>query len=421
MIQVWMVILGLFGLKQVDLKKILMLLKMSKSKFLKHDSRIGEVFMVTVVGLGLGAGSVNPEVLEAVKKAEVLAGAERHLALFAENPAKRLQKGNLESFLGEVIAYSKTSRVVVLASGDPGFYGVAYKLAQRLPQAELEIICNVSSFQAAFARLKLSWVGARVVCMHGGRIGDLFPALLDSDKVAVLNDHIHTPARVAELLLKRGQAGWQAWVLEDLGSDLEKMGSWELEQLRGRDFSRLSMMVLLRKKPLPVLTDPEKGREIRAAILANLNLAQNECFWDFFNPDPYLALLASRRLGRAGVVAFSLDQKQEKELIRLRALYGAANLDLQAPGQGAKTMENPGAMHLAGKQALDNVDLKDLWQRLGKGGRLTVSCRSEASHNQALAQIGGLSKDLHSFCLTKAQTKPTLQKESCFVCLTVKG
>ncbi|KIX12734.1 precorrin-6y C5,15-methyltransferase (decarboxylating) subunit CbiE [Dethiosulfatarculus sandiegensis] len=377
--------------------------------------------MVTVVGLGLGADSLTPEVQKAVKKAEVLAGAERHLALFAESTARRLKKADLEKFLDEIVTHSKTSHVVVLASGDPGFYGVAWKLAQRLPEAEFEIICNISSFQAAFARLKLSWVGAQVVCMHGGRIRDLFPALIRSDQVAVLNDHLHTPARVAELLLQRGQDKWQAWVLEDLGMASEKVNLWELEQIKSREFAKLSMMVLLRKGLLPVFTDPELGREIRAAVLANLDLHKADCFWDVFNPDPYMALCASRRLWQGGVVAFHSDPEKEKDLKLLCSEYGAANLEVTTPGQSTEGLKQPGAIHVAGERLRSQADLKSLWLELGPGGVLAVSCRKETQQKKALAELGALTKNLRCLSLAVGRARPDEMSDSCFLCLAIKA
>ncbi len=46
---------------------------------------------------------------------------------------------------------------VLLASGDPLFYGTARFLCDRLGKDRFEVLPHVSSMQLAFARVKESW------------------------------------------------------------------------------------------------------------------------------------------------------------------------------------------------------------------------------------------------------------------------
>ena len=57
----------------------------------------------------------------------------------------------------ERIAQAGDKRVVVLASGDPLFYGVARYLCDKLGKDRFEVVPHVSSMQLAFARVKESW------------------------------------------------------------------------------------------------------------------------------------------------------------------------------------------------------------------------------------------------------------------------
>src|SRR5207237_8195172 len=57
----------------------------------------------------------------------------------------------------EAIAGRPKDRIVVLASGDPLFYGVARYLCDKLGKDRFEVVPHVSSMQLAFARVKESW------------------------------------------------------------------------------------------------------------------------------------------------------------------------------------------------------------------------------------------------------------------------
>ena len=135
---------------------------------------------VKVIGLGMGPGDVTPRQAEAVAGADVLAGGPRLLDMFPEHTGRRLElKGPLEDWLTEVDRLSSRYGLAVLASGDPGFFGVADRLVERLGPDRVEILPNITSVQAAFARLKKPWQGVRVVSLHGRDLSDLWDALQD--------------------------------------------------------------------------------------------------------------------------------------------------------------------------------------------------------------------------------------------------
>ena len=59
-------------------------------------------------------------------------------------------------------------RIVVALSGDVGFYSGARKLLELLrEQAEVEVICGISSVVYFMAKIGLSWDDAKIVSAHG--------------------------------------------------------------------------------------------------------------------------------------------------------------------------------------------------------------------------------------------------------------
>ncbi|MGW3287776.1 precorrin-6y C5,15-methyltransferase (decarboxylating) subunit CbiE, partial [Streptomyces sp. NPDC001002] len=125
--------------------------------------------MITVIGTGTGAGSGVSLAPEALAGAELVVGGRRHLdAVRLPETAERIVLGPLAPALDAIEEYvGKDRPVVVLASGDPGFFGIVRALAERFGSGLLDVRPGVSSVATAFARLGLTWDDAVVVSAHG--------------------------------------------------------------------------------------------------------------------------------------------------------------------------------------------------------------------------------------------------------------
>lgn len=137
--------------------------------------------MITVIGTGTGA-PLDAAALDAVRTAGLVVGARRHIDAAGLPPGTaRVVMGPLAPALDAVEEHlakadgateggaTEGGGVVVLASGDPGFFGIARALAERFGPAELDIRPGVSSVATAFARIGLPWDDAVVVSAHGVR------------------------------------------------------------------------------------------------------------------------------------------------------------------------------------------------------------------------------------------------------------
>lgn len=80
----------------------------------------------------------------------------------------------------------KRNPVVVLASGDPGFFGIVRVLAERFGAQALDVRPGVSSVAAAFSRVGLPWDDAVVVSAHGRDLRTAVNVCRARPKVAVL-------------------------------------------------------------------------------------------------------------------------------------------------------------------------------------------------------------------------------------------
>ncbi|MGW2551083.1 precorrin-6y C5,15-methyltransferase (decarboxylating) subunit CbiE [Streptomyces sp. NPDC001635] len=154
--------------------------------------------MITVVGTGTGA----PLDDDVTAGADLVVGAQRHLrAARLPQEAERVVLGALSPALDTVERYvDKGRRVVVLASGDPGFFGIVRALAERFGPGLLDVRPGVSSVATAFARLGLPWDDAVVVSAHGREPSTAVNVCRAHPKVAVLTGPGAGPAELGAAL-----------------------------------------------------------------------------------------------------------------------------------------------------------------------------------------------------------------------------
>ncbi|MGW2445362.1 precorrin-6y C5,15-methyltransferase (decarboxylating) subunit CbiE [Streptomyces sp. NPDC001675] len=154
--------------------------------------------MITVVGTGTGA-PVPDEVLAG---AALVVGGRRHLdAVELPAGAARIVLGPLAPALEAIGEHADRGRpVVVLASGDPGFFGIVRALAERFGAGRLDVRPGVSSVATAFARLGLPWDDAVVVSAHGRDLRTAVNACRAHPKVAVLTGPGAGPAELGAAL-----------------------------------------------------------------------------------------------------------------------------------------------------------------------------------------------------------------------------
>ena len=255
---------------------------------------------IIVVGIGdNGVDSLSREALRAVSDAEVLFGGERHLSFFADHPAEKVAiRDNLKEIAARLQA--ETRRTVVLASGDPLFYGIAGYLATKIGRDRLEVLPNISSMQLAFARLKESWHDAALVSCHAKPIDDALDLIRDAKKVGIFTDNENTPARIARELLKAGIGGFRAHICENLGGADERLTSCGLQELAEREFAPLNVLVLTKQADAAPLErrewtfgipeeafyqrQPLKGlitkTEVRVLSLSRMRLRPGNVVWD---------------------------------------------------------------------------------------------------------------------------------------------
>jgi precorrin-6Y C5,15-methyltransferase (decarboxylating) len=251
---------------------------------------------IYVIGAGVkGHEEFGQRALELIRQADLLIGGERQLALFPDFPGEKLAVGNN---LGTVVARLATHRgqAVVLASGDPLFFGIGRHLLRNLPEVDFEFLPNVSSVQYAFAKIREPWDDAVFVSTHGRGLKEAVDRIVANDKAAVLTDERHNPAAIARELIERGREGYSAWLCENLGSADERIVRTDVRGLLETPTAALNVLILIKEyeaggegvRPGLGIADEEFAtvrklitkEEVRAISLAKLRLRHDMTLWD---------------------------------------------------------------------------------------------------------------------------------------------
>lgn len=167
---------------------------------------------IAVVGLDASArepaaDALSPSAREAVTAAEVVVGGRRHLSLLEslipQDTERVVLDGDLGAALDAVVA--STARTCVLASGDPGFFGVLRALRERLDASErgrgrLSVHPAVSSVAAVCAAAGVPWDDAVVVTAQGRDHSPAIATCRRHPKVVVLTEPGFGPAQIAKAL-----------------------------------------------------------------------------------------------------------------------------------------------------------------------------------------------------------------------------
>jgi len=341
---------------------------------------------IKVIGIGdNGRESLLPIYLQWIEQSELLVGGERQISFFPDYQGeKRVLKGGLASLVDELS--KETRKTVILASGDPLFYGIGGFLSKKLP---VEVYPNLSSIQLAFARMGESWQDAYVTSVHGRSMKGLAQRIDGKEKVALLTDEENSPQAIAKYLLSFGMTEYRAFVGENLDGETENTGWYELTEMVDRSFSPLNVVILKKTAEGPKWSigiedeefaqrKPDKGlitkKEVRVLSLSQLNLQSDSTVWDIGTCTGSVAIEAARiaRFGQVCAVEKNADdlenckQNMHKFRTDLTVVHG------KAP-EGLDQFPDPDAVFIGGSGGEMHELLHVCCTRLKPNGRIVLN------------------------------------------------
>jgi precorrin-6B C5,15-methyltransferase / cobalt-precorrin-6B C5,C15-methyltransferase len=341
---------------------------------------------VTVVGIGAdGWAGLPPRSKAALEQAGVLVGGPRQLALLPEAvPGRRIPLPSpLHPGLSELVAAHSGSELVVLASGDPMFYGIGSTLVGILGAAHVRVLPHLSSVSLAASRLGWPLDDVAVVSLVGRPRELLHPVLQPGRRVFALTAETTAAADIRALLDDRGFGGSQVTVLADLGGEQEAVGPAD-----GQPHSRLAIIAIDCRldggaTPLPCVPGlPDDAfeqdgqltkREIRAPALAALAPVPGQLLWDVGAGSGSIGIEWMRVHPASRTIAVEPRADRRERITRNAAALGVPGLVVvagEAP-DALSGLPRPDAVFVGGGVTDDGV-LRACWDALAAGGRLVA-------------------------------------------------
>ncbi|MFV2050476.1 precorrin-6y C5,15-methyltransferase (decarboxylating) subunit CbiE [Metabacillus litoralis] len=339
-----------------------------------------------VIGIGDdGKQSLLPVYEKWIYESDLLVGGERQLSFFKDfTGEKKVIKGGLSSLVSDL--EKENRKIVVLASGDPLFYGIGSYLAKKL---DVEVYPYLSSLQQAFARMNESWQDAYITSLHGRSIKGLVQKINGKEKIALLTDEENSPSQIARYLRSFGVSEYKAFVAENLGGEQERCAFYSLEELENMEFSPLNVVILKKTSEVKSWTigiddeefhqrKPEKGlltkKEIRTLSLSELKLTENSVVWDIGTCTGSVAIEACLIANEGQVFAI---EKNDHDLENCRLNMQKFRTDFTVvQGKAPEHLEafpNPDAIFIGGTAGGMEEILKVCCSRLNKGGRIVLN------------------------------------------------
>ena len=298
---------------------------------------------VTVVGIaGSWPDHIGPDVRAALDGAGLVLGGRRHLEAFEAWQRGRggapvqsaVIGGDADEACRRVAAASgQGTTVCVLASGDPGFFGIVRALLRVIDRKNLVILPAPSSVSLAFARIGLPWDDATVISAHGRPLADAIGAIRVARKVAVLTSPGAPPEAVGRALVAARAAVDVVAVCSRLGYPDESVTMVGLDDLASGAWDPLSVVILLGPagrriagwggapedaKPLAWgLPDDAYGHrdgmitksEVRAVALGKLALPPSGVLWDVGAGSGSVAVECASL--SPGLVVFAIEERSD--------------------------------------------------------------------------------------------------------------
>ncbi|WP_394182149.1 precorrin-6y C5,15-methyltransferase (decarboxylating) subunit CbiE [Marinomonas posidonica] len=393
---------------------------------------------IHVIGLGVNEQATldakAQSVFASLGEQDVILGSPRQQETVAEyvTSGQRKVLPKLSQLSAEFDQWQSqgTNTVVVLASGDPLFYGIGTWMVKHFGTGKVIFYPNVSSVQVACHRLEISLQQAQVVSVHGRPLPSLRRHLQANKTLILLTDGQSHPAAIAQECVQAGLDKSRITVCEALGYPHEKITSFAADELSQspQNFDPLNVVVLETSAqtslyPASVgiadalfVTDKEEGkgmitkREVRLMILSYLQLAVKDVVWDigagcggvsvelaYWHPDADIYAVEHHDVRWACLQA---NQQKFGVMQNLHLVQGRAPDIL-------KDLPTPNKVFIGGSDGELDALLNQAWSLLPENGVLVVSAVTEDTKWQvsAFAKQREQAQDAHQTSIEMAVSK----------------
>lgn len=358
--------------------------------------------------IGIGYRPLNERAREILLKADHVLTSNRLFEIFKrydefnELKEKVRMINRIDETMDFIRSNFQKAAVVLLASGDPLFFGIGRKVIGELGEDRVEVLPDLSSMQVAFSKIGETWDDAFLMSLHGGpdpekrrrlpyEIDDI-PALLKKHyKIAVLTDRENNPAEIARRVLGVTEDGQpKIFVCERLGYPDEKITSGTPGEIAGISFSDPNVVILINKEQgckgeniskdaglIFGLTEGEIAHsrglitkdEIRAVSIYKLRLPKRGILWDIGAGSGSVSIEAAKLLPGMKVFAIEKNDEQIANIKENKLRFGTPNVTVtcgEAP-EALKDLPSPDRVFIGGSGGRLAGIIRLIRERMSRG------------------------------------------------------
>ena len=401
---------------------------------------------ITLIGiLDDGWAGLNDAARERIRRADLVIGAERTLALVRPYVAPSSTLQSLDGALAQVPQWLQTARTqqrntVVLATGDPLCHGLAAWLRDKAG-VPINIMPNVSTLQLACARWQETWDDIIIASCHTRDAGEwhtdatpehgLYPAMraiARHERVFLFTSESNSPARIARALLTAGYGSDEITISVAARLQLPDESiqtGLSLDAAAATEFAQPNVMLVTRNDCERLATfgfddldfvqrTPEKGlitkQEARAVSLAKLALRDDDTVWDIGAGAGSVGLEAARLVPYGHVWAIEKNADDAANARRNAQRLRATNytlVDGKAP-QHLDQWPDPNAVFIGGSGGELDALIALILDRLQPGGRLVMNFVTLENMATAVATLNQLHANWDCLQLQASRSQPIL-------------
>ena len=342
---------------------------------------------LTIVGLGEdGPEGLPPASQEALAKAEIVMGAVRHLDLLPNITCETVAWPVPFADGVPVLLSHRGKRVVMLASGDPFWFGAGSVIARHLEPGEWQALPAPSTMSLAAA--KLGWPLERTRCfgLHAAPFARLKAHLFAGRRLlATLRDG----AAVGELaawLKAEGFGQTTLYIMEALGGPRERLRVIKAEQYDladvqhpvcvGLEIAGDGAVVPLASGRPDTLFDNDgqiTKRPVRALTLSALAPCPGEHLWDIGGGSGSIGIEWLLAHPTCAATAVEIHPERATRIAENAARFGVERLQV-VTGSAPEILEGldaPNAVFIGG--GISEEMLTTVWTTMPEGARLVAN------------------------------------------------
>ena len=341
--------------------------------------------------LGIGPRGLDEAAKEIVGSCDVVIASKRQMDR-VEIEELRLKSffsiSPLNGALDFIRANIGRKKMVVLAGGDPLFFGIGRRLLKEFGKEHVRFIPAVSSMQLAFAKIKEPWDDVFFISVHGRDVGEIVAQVDKHERVCIFTDNRNTPDRIAKILLEAG-LDYNVFICENLGMEGEGISEGGLRAISKEAYSDLNLMILIKPMqadhPDPVfgLSESEISHtrglitkdEVRAVTLHKLRIPHEGILWDIGSGSGSVAIEAARINPGLKVYAVEKEEGHISKVRENKKRYSAHNIEIvhgEAP-EALSDLPKPDRVFIGGSGGRLEGILRKVCRNLKEDGRVVIN------------------------------------------------